>query len=54
MLASDAQYPDGPTVGPTTPEGTVNINEAYAATWVSVDAPMGGMKDSGIGRRHGR
>ena len=33
--------------------GTVNINEAYAATWGSLDAPMGGMKDSGIGRRHG-
>lgn len=23
------------------------------ATWGSVDAPMGGMKDSGLGRRHG-
>lgn len=33
--------------------GTVNINEAYAATWASVDAPMGGFKDSGLGRRHG-
>lgn len=33
--------------------GTVNINEAYAAAWGSVDAPMGGMKDSGVGRRHG-
>ncbi|MBO0680388.1 succinate-semialdehyde dehydrogenase (NADP(+)) [Mycolicibacterium sp. S2-37] len=33
--------------------GTVNVNEAYAAAWASVDAPMGGMKDSGIGRRHG-
>lgn len=33
--------------------GTVNVNEAYAATWGSADAPMGGMKDSGIGRRHG-
>ena len=33
--------------------GTVNINEAYISTWGSVDAPMGGMKDSGIGRRHG-
>lgn len=33
--------------------GTVNINEAYAAAWASVDAPMGGMKDSGLGRRHG-
>lgn len=34
--------------------GTVNINEAYAAAWASMGAPMGGMKASGIGRRHGR
>ncbi|MBN1652886.1 MAG: succinate-semialdehyde dehydrogenase (NADP(+)) [Deltaproteobacteria bacterium] len=33
--------------------GTVNINEAYAAAWASVDAPMGGFKQSGLGRRHG-
>ncbi|ANW18564.1 succinate-semialdehyde dehydrogenase (NADP(+)) [Streptomyces clavuligerus] len=33
--------------------GTVNINEAYAAAYGSVGAPMGGMKDSGLGRRHG-
>jgi succinate-semialdehyde dehydrogenase/glutarate-semialdehyde dehydrogenase len=33
--------------------GTVNVNEAYAAAYGSVDAPMGGVKDSGIGRRHG-
>lgn len=33
--------------------GTVNVNEAYAAAWGSVDAPMGGFKDSGAGRRHG-
>jgi succinate-semialdehyde dehydrogenase/glutarate-semialdehyde dehydrogenase len=33
--------------------GTVNVNEGYAATQISVDAPMGGMKQSGIGRRHG-
>lgn len=33
--------------------GTVNVNEAYAATWASMGAPMGGMKDSGVGRRHG-
>ncbi|MFB6111561.1 MAG: succinic semialdehyde dehydrogenase [Halobacteriaceae archaeon] len=33
--------------------GTVNINEAYTAAWSSIDAPMGGMKDSGLGRRHG-
>ncbi len=34
--------------------GTVNVNEAFIAAWASVDAPMGGMKDSGLGRRHGR
>ncbi|CAA9444212.1 MAG: Aldehyde dehydrogenase [uncultured Rubrobacteraceae bacterium] len=34
--------------------GTVNVNDAYAAAWASTDAPMGGMKDSGLGRRHGR
>jgi len=34
--------------------GTVNINEAYAAAWGSIEAPMGGFKSSGLGRRHGR
>jgi len=33
--------------------GTVNVNESYSAAWASVDAPMGGVKDSGLGRRHG-
>jgi succinate-semialdehyde dehydrogenase / glutarate-semialdehyde dehydrogenase len=33
--------------------GTVNVNEGYAAAYASYDAPMGGMKDSGVGRRHG-
>lgn len=33
--------------------GTVNVNEAFAAAWGSVDAPMGGFKESGMGRRHG-
>lgn len=33
--------------------GSVNLNEAYAATWASIDAPIGGVKDSGSGRRHG-
>ena len=33
--------------------GTVNVNDAYVAAYASVDAPMGGVKDSGIGRRHG-
>jgi succinate-semialdehyde dehydrogenase / glutarate-semialdehyde dehydrogenase len=33
--------------------GTVNVNEGYAAAWGSVGAPMGGMRSSGLGRRHG-
>ena len=33
--------------------GTVNVNEGYAPAWGSVGAPMGGMKDSGLSRRHG-
>jgi succinate-semialdehyde dehydrogenase / glutarate-semialdehyde dehydrogenase len=33
--------------------GTVNVNEGFISTWGSIDAPMGGMKDSGLGRRHG-
>lgn len=33
--------------------GTVNVNEGYAAAWGSMAAPMGGMKASGVGRRHG-
>ncbi|MFS3130137.1 succinic semialdehyde dehydrogenase [Nocardioides sp. Bht2] len=33
--------------------GTVNINEAYGATFASLDAPMGGMRESGTGRRQG-
>ncbi len=32
--------------------GTVNVNEAYAASWASA-SPMGGFKESGMGRRHG-
>ena len=41
-------------IGARIKTGTVNINEAYAAAWASVDAPMGGMKASGLARRHGR
>src|SRR4051812_27851200 len=33
--------------------GTVNINEAFGATFGSVDSPMGGMRESGLGRRQG-
>lgn len=33
--------------------GSVNINEAFGATMASIDAPMGGMRQSGMGRRQG-
>jgi succinate-semialdehyde dehydrogenase/glutarate-semialdehyde dehydrogenase len=34
--------------------GSVNINEGYRASFSSIDAPMGGMKQSGLGRRNGK
>lgn len=34
--------------------GSVNINDGYAATWGSIGAPTGGIKDSGLADRHGR
>ena len=33
--------------------GTVNINEGFSASFGSIDAPMGGMRHSGLGRRQG-
>jgi acyl-CoA reductase-like NAD-dependent aldehyde dehydrogenase len=33
--------------------GTVNVNEGYAAAFGSIEAPMGGMRSSGLGRRQG-
>ncbi len=33
--------------------GSVNVNEAYEATFGSTRAPMGGVRKSGIGRRNG-
>jgi succinate-semialdehyde dehydrogenase / glutarate-semialdehyde dehydrogenase len=33
--------------------GTVNVNESYAASWTATASPIGGMGESGIGRRHG-
>ena len=33
--------------------GTVGVNDGYAAAWSTYDAPMGGMKASGMSRRHG-
>ncbi len=43
----------GKQIGARLEAGTVNVNEAYAAAWASAGAPMGGFKDSGLGRRHG-
>jgi len=33
--------------------GAVNVNDGAAAAAGSIEAPMGGFKDSGLGRRHG-
>jgi succinate-semialdehyde dehydrogenase / glutarate-semialdehyde dehydrogenase len=33
--------------------GSVNINEGYRGSFSAVDAPMGGVKQSGLGRRNG-
>jgi succinate-semialdehyde dehydrogenase/glutarate-semialdehyde dehydrogenase len=63
-LANDSPYGLNASLWTRSPErgmavarrlhaGTVNVNEAFAATYGSVDAPMGGMGDSGVGRRHG-
>lgn len=34
--------------------GTVNVNDGYSSGWAAIDSPMGGMKTSGVGRRHAR
>jgi len=34
--------------------GSVNINDGYRASFGTLDAPQGGMKHSGMGRRNGR
>jgi succinate-semialdehyde dehydrogenase/glutarate-semialdehyde dehydrogenase len=44
----------GRRIGERLMAGTVNINDGYSSGWASIDAPMGGMKTSGVGRRHGR
>lgn len=43
----------GPAVAARLRVGTVNVNEGYAAAWGSHAAPIGGMGESGLGRRHG-
>lgn len=40
-------------IAPRIKAGTVNINEGFGATFGSIDAPMGGMRTSGTGRRQG-
>ncbi|GAA4476373.1 succinic semialdehyde dehydrogenase [Rhodococcus olei] len=34
--------------------GSVNVNDGYLSAIAALDAPMGGMRASGVGRRHGR
>ena len=51
VWTSDEEH--GRAVAARLEAGTVNVNDAYAAAWGSIDAPMGGMKASGLGRRHG-
>ncbi|MGW0200726.1 succinic semialdehyde dehydrogenase [Nonomuraea sp. NPDC003201] len=48
-----SSLPRGRALAARVKAGTVNINEGYASAYASYDAPMGGMKASGLGRRHG-
>jgi succinate-semialdehyde dehydrogenase/glutarate-semialdehyde dehydrogenase len=48
--ASKAQ---GEAIAARIKSGTVNVDEGYALAFGSTAAPMGGMKASGVGRRHG-
>ncbi|MGH3647135.1 MAG: aldehyde dehydrogenase family protein, partial [Micromonosporaceae bacterium] len=42
----------GQRVGAALRAGTVNVNDTFATAYGSIDAPMGGMGASGLGRRH--
>lgn len=63
-LANDSEYglnasvwtrrvTRGRAIGARIKAGTVNVNEGYVAAWGSNGAPMGGVNQSGLGRRHG-
>ncbi|MBV7295697.1 succinate-semialdehyde dehydrogenase (NADP(+)) [Corynebacterium sp. TAE3-ERU12] len=43
----------GQELGSQLHAGSVNVNDGFSATFASIDAPMGGWKDSGVGRRQG-
>ncbi|WP_164519947.1 succinic semialdehyde dehydrogenase [Flaviflexus salsibiostraticola] len=43
----------GQKLGARLEAGIVSVNDGYVVAWGSMHAPMGGMKASGIGRRHG-
>jgi len=45
--------PHGASLAQEIRAGNVNVNEAYAAAWGSVDSPCGGRKESGMRARHG-
>ena len=63
-LANDTEYGlNASVVGPTNlakqvagriMAGSVNVNEGFRASMASIDSPMGGMKQSGVGRRNGK
>lgn len=48
-----ASKAEGEAIAARVKAGTVNVDEGYALTFGSTAAPMGGMKASGVGRRHG-
>ncbi|WP_280502607.1 succinic semialdehyde dehydrogenase [Nocardia farcinica] len=44
---------EGETIARRLRTGTVCVDEGYAPAWGTTAAPMGGMGQSGVGRRHG-